>query len=154
MKSKKLVKQKYCCFLFIFLGLVLCNCVSIYTKSGNANWNRTISIKVLSGNVYLDISGHISEDIYFDNNIYQNKQNNNFIDSPVVSQGKETINQSIVLNETQEFRYTLTTAEVVIANIRSIDENDAILIISEYNREKEYTIDGQNKLGQIITFIN
>ena len=135
--------------LFILLLFILNNCTS--TRSGNAHLNRDISIKVLSGNVYLNISGHISENVYLNIDHYSN---NTFFDSPIVFQGKETINQNIILYETQEFKYTLTIAEVVIVNVKSIDDNDAIIVIFEYGKKKEYKIDGQNRLGQIITFKN
>jgi hypothetical protein len=45
-----------------------------------------------------------------------------------------------MLRETQRFQYTLTTAEVVIMNIRSVDSNDVKIIVSEYGRNKEYII--------------
>ncbi|WP_461246320.1 hypothetical protein, partial [Treponema sp. R6D11] len=56
-----LKKLKAIIFL-LYLLFVIFSCA--YTKSGNQNWNRDISIKVISGNIYINISGYISEDIY------------------------------------------------------------------------------------------
>jgi len=144
----------------LYLFFVLSGCAnSTYTKSGNQNWNRTISVKVVSGNIFINISGHISENIYSgpprnDINDKYRTTPKDIDNSPVVYQGKETINKTIILNENQEYKYTLTLAEAVIMTIKSIDDNDAIIIISEYGKEKEYKIIGQNKLGQIISFKN
>jgi hypothetical protein len=140
--------------IFIFS---LCGC--IHTKSGNTNFNRDIEIMIVSGNAYIDISGHISEDIYIYNQInYDEKGDinigNNTMGMRIVEQGKETINKKIILHETQKFQYILTTAEVVIINIRSIDSNDVKIIVSEYGQNKEYIIDGKNQFGQMISFRN
>jgi midasin (ATPase involved in ribosome maturation) len=141
----------------LYLFFVLSGCA--YTESGKQNFNRNISISVVSGSIYISIVGHISENIYFVppindvdiNNRITPKDNKN---SPVVYQGKETIKETIILNETQEYKYTLTMAEAVIMTIRSLDNNDAIIIISEYGKEKEYKIIGQNRSEQIISFKN
>jgi ribosomal protein L25 (general stress protein Ctc) len=138
--------------LFIFLFF---NCA--YTKSGNTNSNRDIIIKVIYGNVSLNISGHISEDIYyFYPDSYDGKGNKitHAGETPAVVQGKETINQNIILYENQEFKYTLIITEAVIVNVKSIDGNDAKLLVSEYGKNKEYIINGKNNLGQFISFKN
>jgi len=49
------------------------------------------------------------------------------------------------------FEYILMETEVVIINIRSIDDNDAKLLISERYRSKEYNINGKNILGRMIS---
>jgi hypothetical protein len=147
--------------IFIIFAFSLSSC--IHTKSGKINFNRNIEIMAVSGTVNVDISGHISENIYgFNKNIYnpnvQNKENikNNTPEDlmPIVDQGKETINKKIILYEAQSFKYTLTTAEVVIMNIRSINNSDAKIIVSEHGRKKEYIIDGKNQIGRMISFIN
>jgi hypothetical protein len=143
--------------IFPILVFSLCGC--IHTKSGNTNFNRDIKIMVVSGNAYIDISGHISEDIYTYNQInYDEKGSinigNNTMEMRIVEQGKKTINEKIILNETQIFQYTLTTAEVVIINIRSVDSNDVKIIVSEYGKNKEYIIDGKNQFGKMISFRN
>jgi hypothetical protein len=142
----------------IALWMLVCSlCSCIHTKSGNTNFNRTIEITAVSGNAYIDISGHISEDIYISHqNRYDERGNiiNNTMENPIVLQGKQTINKKIILYETQKFTYTLTTAEVVIMNIRSIDTNDVKIIVFEYGKNKEYTIDGKSQFGQIISFRN
>jgi hypothetical protein len=128
-----------------------------YTKSGNTNLNRKIIIKVISGNVNLNISGHISENIYFyDQNNYDNMgiKRMNTVEMPIVLQGKETINENIILYENNEFIYTITTAEVVIVNVRSIDDSDAKILVFEYGKYKEYTIYGDNNFGQMVSFKN
>jgi hypothetical protein len=128
-----------------------------YTKSGNTNFNRNIIIKAISGNVNLNISGHISENIYFAKpDIYDGSGNKIIypIDTPIVEQGKQTINESIILYENNEFKYTLTIAEVIIVNVKSIDDNDAKILVFEYGINKEYTINGNNNLGQMISFKN
>ncbi|MDR0386547.1 MAG: hypothetical protein LBH57_00785 [Treponema sp.] len=143
----------------VFLILVFSLCGCIHTKSGNTNFNRDIEIAAVSGNVYISISGHISEDIYTSNQInYDEKGNinigNSTMETRIVEQGKETINKKIILNETQRFRYTLTTAEVVIMNLRSVDGNDVKIIVSEYGKNKEYIIEGKSQIGKMISFRN
>jgi hypothetical protein len=72
----------------------------------------------------------------------------------LVEQGKTTINTTIILHETERFQYTLTTAEAVIMNIRSLDGSDVKIVVSEYGRKKEYVIDGKSQFGQMISFKN
>jgi hypothetical protein len=144
-------------FVLSILVFSLCGC--IHTKSGNTNFNRNIEIIAVSGDVYIDISGHISEDLYtYDQINYDEKGNINIRNSTteilVVAQGKETINKKIILHETETFQYTLTTAEVVIMSIKSVDSNDVKIIVSEYGQNKEYIIDGENQFGKMISFKN
>ena len=138
---------------FLLFTFLLIGCAT-YTESGNAGFNRTILIKVTSGNVAMNLSGHISENIY--TSVENDLEKRNFPNekTPMVSQGKATINQDIILYETQKFEYTLTGAEVLMVYVRSVDDNDAQLMIIEYGKEKEYKIDGKNKIGQIISFRN
>jgi hypothetical protein len=143
--------------MVLMFSLLLYGC--IHTESGNRSFNRSFLIKAMSGNIHINISGHISENIYFDNPITSDfsKQQvvpDNRRDSPIVSQGKETINQNFILYENQEYKYTLTTAEIVIITVRSLDENNAILKVFERGVEKEYKIDAKNKLGQTIILKN
>jgi ABC-type enterochelin transport system permease subunit len=143
-------------FIFLIILFTLYSCVT-YTKSGNTNLNRDILIKVVSGNVYLNISGHISENIYpYNQNIYDDIKNGiiNTIEMPIVVQGKETINQNMILYENDEFKHTLTMTEVVIVNVRTIDNEDAKILVFEYGRNTEYIIYGNNNLGQTISFKN
>jgi hypothetical protein len=107
---------------------------------------------VTSGKAYIDISGHISEDIYFYND--RKDMPDTAVNDPVVMQGKRTINKQIILGETQRFKYTLTTAEAVIMNIKSVDDHDVLLTVFEHGSSVEHTIDGKNKLGQTISFKN
>jgi PBP1b-binding outer membrane lipoprotein LpoB len=139
------------------LAFLLCGC--IHTKSGNSNFNRAIEITVRSGRAYIDISGHISEDIYAGGSVYTYNNNKRDItntapEAPLVLQGARTINRQVILNATEQFQYTLTTAEVVIMNIKSVDDHDVIITVFEYGKNKEHTIDGGNKLGQTIVFKN
>jgi hypothetical protein len=136
--------------------LVLSLCTCIHTKSGNANFNRNIEIRVVSGSAYFDVSGHIGEDIFLDPFIYDKKRRtgNDKTEIPIALQGEKTINEKMVFHESQIFTYTLTSAEIVMVNIRSIDSNDVKIIVSEYGRQKEYTIDGKNQLGRTISFKN
>jgi hypothetical protein len=136
--------------VFLTLAFSLYGC--IYTKSGNKNFNRTIEITATFGKAYIDISGHISEDIY----AYRSREDmtESPAETPIVAQGKRTISKQIVLNATEQFKYTLTTAEVVIINIKSIDGDDVIITVSEPGENKEYKIDGKNRLGQTITLRN
>ena len=144
-------------YMIILLFILLFGCA--HTESGNVNLNRDIFIKVLSGSVHASISGHIGENVYFDipfRNEFEGQKiiPDNTRQTPMVLQGTNTVNQSMILHENQEFHYTLTTAEIVILNIRSIDDNDAKILVFEYGREKEYKIPGQNKTGQIFLFRN
>ena len=145
-------KRQIGIYLVIFTFLLI-GCAT-YTKSGDAGLNRTISIKVTSGNVAMRLSGHISENIYTSVENDLEKQNFPNEKTPMVSQGKVTINQDFILYQTQIFEYTLTGAEVLAVNVRSIDDNDAQLTVTEYGKEKKYKIDGNNKIGQIISFAN
>ena len=149
------IKKWKTVFSLLFTFLFLFGCIT--TETGNRNFNRNVSIRVISGSVNINISGHISENIYLENPINLETRtisNDNITRTQIASQGKETINQQIVLYETQEFEYTLTTSEVVIMNIRSLNDEDARINVTEYGREREYIIIGQNRLGQIITFKN
>jgi hypothetical protein len=144
-------------FIFPIFVFSLCGC--IHTKSGNTNFNRNIEITVISGNAYIDISGHISEDIYTYNQINYDEKGiinigNNTTETLTVVQGKTTINKKVILHEAQRFQYTLTTAEVVIMNIRPVDSNDVKIIVSEYGQNKEYVIDGKSQFGKMISFRN
>jgi CRISPR/Cas system-associated protein Csx1 len=139
--------------IFLLFAFLLCGCL-LKTKSGNAAFNRNIAITALSGNAYIHISGRISEDIYLNHSGEERAWDKNIIETPIVVQGTETIDQHILLYESQEFKYTLTIAEVVIMNIRSIDGNDVRLLVQEYGKNKEYTISGKNKQGKMISFKN
>jgi hypothetical protein len=144
-------------FLIIIFSFYNCTSSAYYTKSGNRNINRAIIIRVISGNVNLNISGHISENIYTNNKIMNDDKGFKIIETteaPVALQGKKTINENIILYENNEFKYTLTQAEVVIVNVRSIDNNDAKILVIEYDKNKEYIIYGNNNLGQMISFKN
>ncbi|MDR0557566.1 MAG: hypothetical protein LBG43_06845 [Treponema sp.] len=140
--------------MLLLCAILLYGCV--YRKSGGANFNRDIAVTALSGNVYIRISGRISEDVYaYDPNGYKERLKEGVYETmPIVAQGTETINETIILHEAQTFAYTLTVAEVVIMTIRSIDGNDAQLIVYEYGKNKKYTINGKNKLGQVISLKN
>jgi hypothetical protein len=135
----------------LFLAFVFSVSGCIYTKSGNTNFNRDIEITVKSGKAYIDISGHISEDIYA-----YNKKNepDTMLETPLVLQGQRTINKQIILGETEKFKYTLTTAEIVIMNIRSLDSNDVIITVFEYGKSEDRKIEGKNIFGQTISFRN
>ncbi|MDR2193278.1 MAG: hypothetical protein LBP19_02255 [Treponema sp.] len=138
--------------VLVLLAALVYNC--IHTKSGNSNFNRDIAIRIASGNAYIYISGHISENIYV--NVSKNNKENmhTVIETPIVEQGTETINQYIILNEGQTFRYTLTISEVVVMNIRSVDGNDVQMVVSEYGKDKKYVIKGKNSVGRMISFKN
>jgi hypothetical protein len=142
----------------VLLTFVFSLCGCIYTKSGNKNFNRSIGITALSGNAYIDVSGHISEDIYAYNSVDYKEQGAVIsapaTETPVVLQGKETISDKIILYETQTFKYTLTTAEVVIMNVKSLDGNDVTITVFEYGQNREYKIDGNNHWGKTILFKN
>ncbi|MDR1074511.1 MAG: hypothetical protein LBL45_12725 [Treponema sp.] len=130
----------------------------VYTKSSNAGvFNRDIAVTAASGSVYLQISGRISEDIYAydpDNDKKRLKDGVYEIKEPLIAQGTKTINQNIILYESQTFRYSLTTAEVVIMTIRSVDGEDAQLLVYEYGKSKKYTIRGGNQVGRVVSFKN
>ncbi|MDR1218642.1 MAG: hypothetical protein LBK73_03420 [Treponema sp.] len=141
-------------FFSLFAFLVY-GCV--YTKSGNAGvFNRDIAVTAASGSVYIQISGRISEDIYANqhDDIKKLKEGVYEIKEPLIAQGTKTINQNILLYESQTFRYSLTTAEVVIMTIRSVDGEDAQLLVYEYGKSKKYTIRGGNQVGRVVSFKN
>jgi hypothetical protein len=143
----------------VFLTFLFSLCGCLHTKSGNTNFNRGIEITAASGNAYIDISGHISENIYAYNYINNDDTrsigiSNTAPEMPVVEQGKATITTAIILHETERFQYTLTTAEAVLMNIRSLDGNDVKIVVSEYGRKKEYVIDGKSQFGRMISFKN
>jgi hypothetical protein len=136
--------------VFLTLAFLLCAC--IHSRLGNKNFNRNMEVMVTSGRAYFDISGHISDDIFID--IKKDMILDNTLLNPVVLQGQRTINKKIILGKTEKFKYTLTTAEVVIMNIRSVDGNDVAITVFEYGKHREYKIDGKNKLGQTLAFRN
>jgi hypothetical protein len=119
-------------------------------------FDRDIAITAASGSVSIHISGRISEDVYVytPQNDKERLKEGVYEKEPILPQGTKTINQNIILYESQTFRYTLTTAEVVIMSVRSIDGNDTQLIVHEYGKNRKYTISGKNKVGQVISFKN
>jgi len=102
----------------------------------------------------MHLSGHIGNNIYAYSNTDLEKQNLHNEKAPAVSQGRISIDQEVILYETQTFEYTLGIDEALMVTVRSVDDNDAQLIIVEFGQEKEYAIDGKNKIGQIISFKN
>jgi len=148
-------------FIFLLFPFLFYYCVSsssdsrqnvrYINKSNNKydmnNYNKfkEIIIKVISGNVSLNISGHTAS-----GNINTN-----------------TINKTIALQENNEFKYNMIMDEIVILNVRSIDNNDAKILVSEYDNtgytvygnnkliiSKEYIIYGNNNLGKMISISN
>ena len=138
---------------FVVCSLLLIGCASS-AQSRNSGFPRVIAIKAISGNVSMHLSGHISNNIYAYSNTDLEKQNLHNEKAPAISQGRVSIDQEVILYETQTFGYTLGIDEALMINVRSVDDNDAQLIIVEFGQEKEYTIDGKNKIGQIISFKN
>jgi len=148
-------------FIFLLFPFLFYYCVSSssdsrqnvrYIKKSNNkydmnNYNKfkEIIIKVISGSVSLNISGHIASENINDN----------------------TINKTIALHENNEFKYNMIMDEIVILNVRSIDNNDAKILVSEYDNtgytvygnnkliiSKEYIIYGNNNLGKMISISN
>jgi hypothetical protein len=141
------------------LVCLLCGCV--YTSSGDIRFNRDIEIVAASGAVAIDVSGHISKKIYLRDDVLRTDKEKKLSPiepliprMPVVEQGNETIRKTIILYETEKFKYTLTPSEALVLNARSIDGNDAKLIVFEYGRSEEHLIDGKNRFGRMLSFKN
>jgi hypothetical protein len=154
-----LYKMKFI-FIFLLFPFLFYYCASssdsrqnvrYINKSNNKydmnNYNKfkEIIIKVISGNVSLNISGYT---------VSENKNTN-------------TINKTIALQENNEFKYNMIMNEIVILNVRSIDNNDAKILVSEYDNtgytvygnnklivSKEYIIYGSNNMGKMISISN
>jgi hypothetical protein len=116
----------------------------------NYNKLKEITIKVISGNVSINISGEIISKNMKGENIKAN-----------------TINTTITLQENNEFKYVMKMDEFILLNVRSIDNSDAKILVYEhdynaitvyeYNKKiisKEYIINGNNNLGKIISISN
>ena len=158
------IKMKFIFVIFLIPFLLYC-CTSYpnsnqnnrqFIKSNNKNdmnnYNKLkeITIKVISGNVSINISGQIISKNMNGENIKEN-----------------TINKIITLQENNEFKYVMKMDEFIMLNVMSIDNNDAKILvyehdfnavtIYEYNKNnitKEYIINGNNNLGKIISISN
>jgi hypothetical protein len=158
------IKMKFIFVIFLIPFLLYC-CNSYpnshqnnrqFIKSNNKNdmnnYNKLkeITIKVIFGNVNINISGQIISKNMNGENIKEN-----------------TINKIITLQENNEFKYVMKMDEFIMLNVMSIDNNDAKILvyehdfnavtIYEYNKKiitKEYIINGNNNLGKIISISN
>jgi hypothetical protein len=136
--------------IFITLSLLFVSC--LHTRSSVATATIKAGIKILQGSASLRINGRINENVYstflFDDRI----RDVNYYDNPLITEGMVSKNEIKLLHTGEEYTFSVLPSEVVTINIVSIDENDVIIIVSQYGKEREYTVKGTDKLGLFISF--
>jgi hypothetical protein len=139
-------------YLFVFtLSLFLVSC--LHTRSSAAaTVTVKAGVKVAQGSASLKINGRINENVYstylFDDRI----RDVNYYDNPLITEGTVSKNETKLLRAGEEYTFSVLPSEVVTINIVSTDENDVIIIASQYGKEREYTVKGTDKLGLFISF--
>jgi hypothetical protein len=133
-------------------ALLFAACIS--AKSGTANYPRDVTIRILSGNATVTIYGSIRENVYFYFPTGDERTDQHLRETPVIQEGQVTINDMFILAEGQEYHYSLQTAETVILTIAPINDTDVEFMVTEYGRNKMYTLKGTNKLGTTVNFKN
>jgi hypothetical protein len=140
-------------YLLVFaLSLIFVSC--LHTRSSAATPTVKADVKIFQGSASLKISGRINENVYstylFDDRI----RDVNYYDNPLITEGTVSKNETKLLHMGEEYTFSVLPSEVVTINIVSIDENDVIIIVSQYGKEREYIVKGTDKLGLFISFQN
>jgi hypothetical protein len=132
------------------LSLFFVSC--LHTRSSAATPTVRAGVKIFQGSASLKINGRMNENVYstylFDDRI----RDVNYYDSPLITEGTVSKNESKLLRTGEEYTFSVLPSEVVTINIVSIDENDVIIIVSQYGKEREYIVKGTDKLGLFISF--
>jgi hypothetical protein len=144
-------KIKYIIFCIIVVTL---NASCVHSRTTGPSFAAKAGIKVLKGSAIVKINGRINENLYstsiFDTQIKDDK----YYDNPIITEGTITKNETKYLETGNEYIISVLPTEVVILNIVSLDGNDVKIVVYQYGKEKEYAINGNNKLGVSIAFQN
>ncbi|WP_010263245.1 hypothetical protein [Treponema primitia] len=138
--------------IILISALLLASCIS--TKSGGANYPRDVTIQILSGSASVRIFGSIRENVYFNFPTGDEDVDKRLRETPVIQEGRVTTDDTIILTEGQEYKYSLQTAETAMVTIYSINDSDIAFIVTEYGRDRRYTAKGTNRLGTTVSFRN
>jgi hypothetical protein len=111
-------------------------------------------IKISYGNAIVKIDGKINKNLYYDNILDNQIQDEKYYDNPAIMEGTITKNETKYLITGEEYNFSILPTEVVTMNIISADGNDVEIIVYQYGREKKYTVKGTNTLGLFIAFQN
>jgi len=141
----------YLCILVLPLFLCI-SCLYARTTAQVFTVNKTIKINY--GRAILSIHGRVSENLYSANASNRRAEDVYLNDNPLVGEGTITKDEILYLSSGEEYKLSVLPAEVVTVNIRSLDENDVKITVFESGTEKEYTIEGTNKMGIFLAFQN
>jgi spore coat polysaccharide biosynthesis protein SpsF (cytidylyltransferase family) len=139
-------------YLLVFaLSLLFASCLHTRSSAAAAVTVKA-GVKIFQGSASLKINGRINENVYstylFDTRI----RDVNYYDNPLITEGTVSKNETKLLHTGEEYTFSVLPSEVVTINIVSTDENDVIIIVSQYGKEREYTVKGTDKLGLFISF--
>jgi hypothetical protein len=141
-------------YLFI-LVLPLFLCIScLYARTTAQVFTVNKMIKINYGKAILNIHGRVSENLYSDHASNRLAEDVYLYDNPLIGEGTITKNEILYLSTGEEYKFSVLPAEVVTINIRSLDENDVKITVFESGTEKEYTIEGTNRMGIFLAFQN
>jgi hypothetical protein len=142
---------KYIIFCVI---VVILNVSCVHSRTTGPSFSVKAGVKIIKGSAIVKINGRINENLYstsiFDTQIKDDK----YYDNPIITEGTITKNETKYLKTGNEYIISVLPTEVVIFNIVSLDDNDVEIIVYQYGQEKEYAINGNNKLGVSIAFQN
>jgi len=148
-----MVKRKF--YLFIFIIPLVLSVSCLHTRAASSEITVGRSISIVSGSAVLRINGRINENIYSGSRFWSaDERNSDFYDNPYIHEGTVTKDLTMTLTAGQEYSFSVFPSEVVVINIRSIDENDVIVSYREGGRDRTVTVEGTNRLGQFIAFQN
>ena len=112
------------------------------------------SIEINSGNAIFRISGQINENLFSTRGQDFFDDPTRFYDNPLITEGSRTKNETRQLSAGDVYRFSVLPTEVVLINIRSLNDNDVVITVFEFGREKTHIISGSNKFGFNIAFQN
>jgi len=150
-KTPNCPSKGYLCILVLPLFL----CIScLYAKTTAQVFTVNKIIKINYGTAILNIHGRVSENLYSDHPSNRRAEDVYLYDNPLVGEGTITKDEILHLSAGKEYKFSVLPAEVVTINIRSLDENDVKITVFESGAEKEYTIEGKNRMGVFLVFQN
>jgi hypothetical protein len=134
----------------LLLPLVSC----LHTKTGTPYFKR-VTLSIVSGNAVLQIYGRVYEDLYYGGSIFDDAAKDRPPRAnPVVPEGAVTVHEERYLSTNETYTRSLPPAEVLTVTVRSLDNNDVVVTAREGGSQREYTVDGANRLGLTISFQN
>ena len=148
-----MVKIKFYLFIFTVPLALFVSCLHTRTASSEITVGRSISI--VSGSAVLRVNGRINENIYSGSRFWSaGERNPDYYDTPYIQEGTITKDLTMTLTAGQEYSFSVLPSEVVVINIRSIDENDVTVSYREGRKNITVMVEGSNRLGQFIAFQN